>query len=200
MLEAQGYFTLAESLVEPRPPALVALGGFSGSGKSTLSARLASAVGPAPGARIHASDRIRKALHGVAPTKRLPASAYAPQVSARVYEAARRACAATLRAGHGCIAEAVFDRAEDRAAIEAIAKAAGAPFAGFWLDAPVEVLAQRIADRRDDPSDADEAVMRAQAARGNEEARWMRLNAALGIEAMAEEAILRLKAARPPMA
>ena len=196
LAEAQGYFALAEALVEPRQPLLVALGGFSGSGKSTLSASLASALGPAPGARIHATDRIRKALHGVAATDKLPPQAYAPQVTARVYAMERDACATTLRAGHGCIAEAVFDRAQDRAAIEAVALAAGVPFAGFWLEAPVEVLAQRIAGRRNDASDADETVMRAQVARGNEDARWMRLDAARAVEAMAGEA-LRLTSSSP---
>ena len=191
LAEAQLYFDLAENLMEPRQPLLVALGGFSGSGKSMLSAHLASALGPAPGARIHATDRIRKALHGVAATDKLPPQAYAPEVSARVYAREREACAVTLRAGHGCIAEAVFDRAQDRAAIEAVALAAGVPFAGFWLEAPVEVLAQRIAGRRGDPSDADEAVMRAQVARGNEDARWMRLDAGQGVEAMVGE-VLRL--------
>ena len=196
LAEAQGYFALAEALLEPRQPLLVALGGFSGSGKSTLSAHLASAMGPAPGARILATDRIRKALHGVAATDRLPPEAYAPEVSARVYAREREACAGTLRTGHGCIVEAVFDRAEDRAAIEAVALAAGVPFTGFWLEAPAEVLAQRIAGRRGDVSDADEAVMRAQVARGNEGSRWMRLDAAQGVEAMAGEA-LRLTAGSP---
>ena len=196
LAEAQGYFALAEALLEPRQPLLVALGGFSGSGKSTLSAHLASAMGPAPGARILATDRIRKALYGVAANDKLPPEAYAPEVSARVYAREREACAATLRAGHGCMAEAVFDRAEDRAAIEAVALAAGVPFWGFWLEAPVEVLAQRIAGRHDDASDADEAVMRAQVARGNEDARWTRLDAAQGVEAMVGEA-LRLTAGSP---
>ncbi len=191
MAEAQDYFALAEGLLEPRPPILAALGGFSGSGKSTLSARIAASVGPAPGARILATDRIRKALHGVAATDKLPPQAYAPEVSARVYAMQREACAATLRAGHGCVAEAVFDRAQDRAAIEAVALAAGVAFAGFWLEAPVSVLAQRIAARRGDPSDADEAVMRAQVARGNEDVRWARLDAAQGVEAMAEEVVSR---------
>ncbi len=189
LAEAQGYFDLAESLLEPRKPLLVALGGFSGSGKSTLAAHLASALGPAPGARIHATDRIRKALYGAAATERLPKAAYASEVSARVYGLAREACAATLRTGHGCMAEAVFDRAEDRAAMEAVGVAAGVPFAGFWLDAPVEALARRIAGRRGDPSDADEAVLRAQIARGNEDARWTRLDAAQGVEALAGEAL-----------
>ena len=196
LAEAQSYFALAESLLEPRRPLLVALGGYSGSGKSTLSAHLASALGPAPGARIHATDRIRKALHGVAATDKLPPEAYAPEVSARVYAMAREACAVTLRAGHGCIAEAVFDRAQDRAAIEAVAQAAGAPFMGFWLDAPVEMLAQRIAGRRGDPSDADEAVMRAQVARGNEGVGWMRLDAGQGVEVLVGEA-LRLTVPSP---
>jgi aminoglycoside phosphotransferase family enzyme/predicted kinase len=196
LAEAQGYFALAESLLEPRKPLLVALGGFSGSGKSTLSAHLASTLGPAPGARIHATDRIRKALHGVAATDKLPPEAYAPDISALVYAREREACAAALRAGHGCIAEAVFDRAQDRAAIEAVAQAAGVPFAGFWLEAPVEVLAQRIAGRRGDPSDADEAVMLAQVARGNEGVGWTRLDAAQGVGAMVGEA-LRIMALLP---
>jgi hypothetical protein len=194
--EAQAYFALAESLLEPRAPMLVAVGGFSGSGKSTLAARIASEIGPAPGARIYASDRIRKALFGVAATDRLPASAYAPEVSARVYDEARKACAATLRAGHGAIAEAVFDRAEDRAAIEAVAREAGASFKGFWLDAPVEALAPRIAARRNDPSDANEAVMRAQAARGHENVGWTRLDATQGADAVARQALDHLKGAQ----
>ncbi len=197
LAEAQDYFALAEALLEPRQPPLVALGGFSGSGKSTVSARLASALGPAPGARIHATDRIRKALHGVAATDKLPPEAYTPEVSARVYARERKACAATLRVGHGCIAEAVFDRAEDRAAIEAVALATGAPFAGFWLDAPVEVLAQRIARRRDDASDADEAVMRAQVARGHEGVGWTRLDAAQGVEALVGQVVCRTELIAP---
>ena len=196
MAEARGYFVLAESLLEPRKPLLVALGGFSGSGKSTLSAHLASALGPAPGARIQATDRIRKALHGVAATDRLPPEAYAPEVSALVYAREREACAVTLRTGHGCIAEAVFDRAEDRAAIEAVAQAAGVPFAGFWPDAPVEVLAQRIAGRRGDPSDADEPVMRAQVARGNEGVGWTKLDAGQGVAALVGE-LVRFMAPSP---
>ena len=197
LAEAQGYFELAESLLAPRQPLLVALGGFSGSGKSTLSAHLASALGPAPGARIYATDRIRKALHGVAATDKLPPEAYAPEVSARVYAREREACAVTLLAGHGCIAEAVFDRAQDRAAIEAVALAVGVPFAGFWLEAPVEVLAQRIAGRRGDASDADEAVMRAQVARGNEGVGWTRLDAAQGVETMVGEVVSRTEAFAP---
>ena len=195
--DAQGYFALAEALMEPHQTLLVALGGFSGSGKSTLSAHLASALGSAPGARIHATDRIRKALHGVAVTDRLPPEAYAPDVSARVYAIEREACAATLRAGHGCIAEAVFDRAQDRAAIEAVALAACVPFAGFWLEAPVEELARRIAGRRDDASDADEAVMRAQVARGDENVEWTRLDAAQGVEALAGEVVCRTELLAP---
>ena len=37
---ARVYLTLAESLLEPRPAALVAIGGFSGPGKSTQGALL----------------------------------------------------------------------------------------------------------------------------------------------------------------
>ena len=190
LAEARDYFALAEALLKPEPPRLVALGGFSGSGKSTLSARLAGDLGPAPGARIIASDRIRKALHGVAPTQRLAPEAYRPEVSERVYRQIFERCRATLQAGHGVFAEAVFDRPADRAAIAAVA--AGKPFMGFWLEAAPEILAARIEARRDDASDATAEVMRAQVARGAGEQNWTRLVATLSPDQLARDALHHL--------
>jgi hypothetical protein len=54
--------------------------------KSTLAAALA----PAIGARVLRSDVIRKHLFGVAPETPLPAIAYTPEVSGRVYDALRQ--------------------------------------------------------------------------------------------------------------
>jgi predicted kinase len=78
-----------------------------------------------------------------------------------------------------------------------VARAAGVPFAGFWLDAPGEGLAQRIAGRRGDPSDADEAVMRAQVARGNEGVGWTRLDAGQGVEALVGEVVCSIEPPGP---
>lgn len=177
LTEARAYFDLARALLRPRPVALVAIGGFSGSGKSTLAATLAPALGPAPGARVLSSDRIRKRLFGAAPTTRLPRQAYAPEVSERVYGEMRAEAARALRAGVAVAADAVFDRPALARAIEAVARDCGVPFFGLWLEGAREALARRISGRRDDPSDATVDVLDLQMARG-ERPGWHVLDAA----------------------
>lgn len=176
--EAEGYFDLAESLIKPRENALVAIGGFSGSGKSTLAATLAPRIGPAPGARVLSSDRIRKSLHGVTATDRLPSEAYAPAVSERVYAQMRMEAARSLSLGGAAIADGVFDRPQLATAIEQVARDAAAPFTGLWLTAPRDKMAGRIAARRNDPSDATPAVLDMQMAKGVAPDGWIRIDAA----------------------
>jgi len=166
--EARACLATARRALPPTPapaPRLFAIGGLSGSGKSTLASALAPHIGPPPGARVLSSDRIRKALFGRAAQERLPPEAYAPDVSARVYALMRERANACMRAGWSVIADAVFDRAEDRAAMADIARKAGAAFTGVWLEAPQDVLEGRVAARVNDPSDADLAVLAAQARR-----------------------------------
>jgi aminoglycoside phosphotransferase family enzyme/predicted kinase len=162
--EARSYVDLGRALLHAPAPRLVAIGGFSGSGKSSVAAALAARLGPPPGARVLASDRIRKRLHGVAAETRLPAEAYAPQVSARVYATAAGQAAALLADGVAVVMEAVFDRAEDRARLAALAAQAGVPFQGIWLQAPAETLVGRVTRREGDASDATADVVRAQLA------------------------------------
>src|SRR5437762_1106315 len=84
--EARRYLDLAVQFLRPRSCRLVAIGGLSGTGKSTLAAALA----PRLGARVLRSDVIRKQLFGVAPETKLPAGAYVPEASHRVYETDRK--------------------------------------------------------------------------------------------------------------
>lgn len=177
LTEARAYFDLARAFLRPRAVALVAVGGFSGSGKSTLAAALAPALGPAPGARVLSSDRIRKRLFGAAPTTRLPPAAYAPEASERVYREMRAQAARALSAGVAVVADAVFDRPALARAIETVAEDAHAPFFGLWLEGARDALAERIAARRDDPSDATVEVLDLQMARG-EAPDWHVLDAA----------------------
>ena len=83
--EAQQYLDLAQALIAPRAPCLVAIGGPSGAGKSTLAWRLAASVGPAPGAVVVRSDIERKRLLGVPSHRRLAPSGYTPSVMREVY-------------------------------------------------------------------------------------------------------------------
>ena len=150
-----------------RPPQLVAVGGLSGSGKSSVAAAAAHQLGPPPGARALSSDRIRKRLSGLPAETRLPDDAYQPDVSKRVDAKQARAAAAYLKSGHSVIADAVFDRPEDRRRIEAAASYT-APFKGFWLDAPLELLIDRVNRRVGDLLDATSSNTR-----GSEPSRTM---------------------------
>jgi aminoglycoside phosphotransferase family enzyme/predicted kinase len=174
---AREYLTMALDLLQPEAPRLIAIGGLSGSGKSTAALSLAPSVGAAPGALVLRSDEIRKALCGVAPLDRLGPAGYAPEVTQQVYRALGDRAAIALAAGRTVIVDAVFARPADRAAIEAVASSTSVPFAGFWLDAPVDVLLARTAQRRLDPSDADAPVVRQQLAAGIGSLSWRRIDA-----------------------
>lgn len=179
--EARAYLALAAGAMGDSRPVLVGVGGFSGSGKSTVAAALAPFIAPMPGARIFSSDRIRKAMFGVAPTQRLAPEAYRAEVSQRVYAIVREQARACLDARWPVICDAVFDRRADREALLDVVASLGVPFHGFWLEAPQETLAARIAARTGDPSDATVEVLRAQAAKltaSGEEIDWLPLEAA----------------------
>ena len=57
------------------------------------------------------------------------------------------------------IADATFLDRNQRAGLRDAARAAGVPFIGMWLEAPIDILAARIAARSDDASDATIAVL-----------------------------------------
>jgi predicted kinase len=176
--EARAYFDLATDLLKSADPMLVAIGGFSGTGKSTMASLVAPCIGAAPGARILNTDRIRKRMYGVPAEVRLPKAAYRPGVSQNVYAALRRDAAEVLGAGSAVVADAVFDRAAERQAIEALATSSGLPFRGVWLDAPETTLLGRVEPRRNDPSDATAQVLAAQIRRGSSKIAWQRIDAA----------------------
>ena len=175
--EARDYIDLAFSLLVPADPMLLAIGGFSGTGKSTVASQVAAHLGQPPGARTLNSDRIRKGMYGVSAEQQLPISAYKPDVSKRVYEKLRQHSAEVLATGTAVIADAVFDRPDDRLAIQKLAEDAGRPFYGIWLDAPEATALSRIAGRHDGPSDADAAVLAAQIERGCGTVTWQRIDA-----------------------
>jgi hypothetical protein len=157
---ARDYFALAQELIAPAKPQLIAIGGLSGTGKSLLARALAPDLLPAPGAVLLRSDVERKALYGVGETERLPQEAYAPEVTAKVYAAIEAKAQRVLAAGHSAVADAVFADPRERAAIKKAAGEAG--FRGLFLTAELGVRVSRVGARTGDASDADAAVARAQ--------------------------------------
>lgn len=170
--EARSYYELALSLLDPQHPRLIAIGGFSGSGKSTLASEIAPLVGTAPGARLIESDRTRKAMFNVTPEDRLPESAYAPEVSDRVYELMSERSANLLKVGCSIVADAVFDVPGRRRLFEHAAVEATAPFSGIWLQAKPETLKYRVNTRPKTASDATQGVLEKQLARGTDALNW----------------------------
>ncbi len=187
---AESLLAAAEAYLRPAPPLLVAIGGLQGTGKTTLARAIAPGLGASPGALVLRSDETRKRLAGLAPEERLPASSYTREASAAVYAALGEAAAVALTHGHAAIVDGVFLALSERDGIEQVARRAGVPFAGLWLEAPLGVLEARLASRTGDASDADAAVAREAASRETGPILWARLDAVSeGLAARAEAVV-----------
>jgi hypothetical protein len=189
LAEARAYLALAIRYLTDSPPArLIAVGGLSGSGKSTLAWALAGRLG----AVMLRSDAIRKGLWAVEQTEKLPAGAYAPEVTGRVYSAMLERAGMALAGGATVILDAAHLKPAERGRAEAMAAEAGVAFHGFWLDAPVERLKARVTARAVDASDADARVVEQQAGHDPGPIRWQRLGAEDRPQAIADMAMAAL--------
>ena len=192
---ARSYFDLARELLAPAPARLIAIGGFSGSGKTMVAEALAPHIGAPPGARIVESDRIRKAMHGVPPETHLPSKAYRPEVSDRVYREMSWRAGLIIAEGGSVVADAVYDREQNRQMIEVTARSAGVPFTGVWLEADPALLWQRVSERTTGVSDATLDVLSLQLDRKTGDIAWSRIDAS-GSKEDEVEAILALEAGK----
>jgi uncharacterized protein len=158
--EARDYFALAQRLIAPSQPRLIAIGGLSGTGKSALAHLLAPMIMPAPGAVVLRSDVERKALFGVPETEKLPPEAYSREVSKKIYTLLVAKACRIIAAGHSVIVDAVFASTCERSEINHMA--GGALFHGLFLTTDLATRSARLHARIHDASDADAAVARAQ--------------------------------------
>ncbi len=175
---ARSYFELARSLLADGTPRLVAIGGLSGTGKTTVAEALAPKLGVPPGARIVESDRIRKAMHDVPAETRLPDKAYRPEVSEKVYREVAWRTGMILSEGGTVVADAVFDKAENRKRVENAARERDVPFTGVWLEADPTVLWERVGSRAVSASDVTVDILSRQLERENDQTDWVRVDAA----------------------
>ncbi len=160
--EAGEYLKMALHALAPGTPRLIGVGGLSGSGKSRMARELAPHLGGMPGARVVRSDSIRKRLAGAKLLDRLGPDGYTPEMTDRTFEALFDEAQEGLRAGRVVIADAVFANPRHRQALVDIAGREDVKFTGLWLEAPPDVMAERIAKRKRNISDADAAVLEIQ--------------------------------------
>jgi aminoglycoside phosphotransferase family enzyme/predicted kinase len=179
---ARDYFRLAQRLIAPGPPQLVAVGGLSGTGKSTVARAIAPALAPPPGAVVLRSDVERKALFGKPETEPLPPSAYSADVNRRVYAALADKARRVTAAGHTAIVDAVFARADERAQIAAAARTSRVRFRGLFLAADLDVRVARLSARSNDASDADAAIAREQESYDRGVIDWAKVDASGELE------------------
>ncbi|HQZ38211.1 MAG TPA: AAA family ATPase [Vicinamibacterales bacterium] len=189
---AREYLELAAQVLAPGPCRVIAIGGLSGTGKSTLAARLAPRLGGAPGAVVVRSDVLRKVLLNRPLVERLGPDGYTAAVTEEVYRSALVRAADVLNEGWPVIVDATFLDARWRRAIGDVARSAGVPFTGLWLEAPPEHLADRLRRRTGDASDATEAVLFRQLARERGGIAWTRLDADGDPESVARAAFQAL--------
>ncbi len=159
------YLTLALALRRPAAPVLILTHGCSGSGKTLFTQSLLELTGAV---RLRA-DIERKRLFGLPALARSPQPVkerlYSSGAHEATYERLRAQAAVALDCGFAVILDATFlDRAERQRA-RLMAEAAGATFVIVDFQARDDTLRARVqqrAQRGDDASDADVAVLEAQ--------------------------------------
>lgn len=161
----ENYLTLANSYTQPQTPTIFITFGLSGSGKSWGSSRIADRFG-----FIHIrSDVERKRLAGMVATDREQSAfgegLYSQAMSNKTYRELARIADLLVRNGQSVIVDATFLKYKEREAFAQKAKNRNAQFAVLYFHADTQQLEQNIfarAQRNDDPSDADIAVLHQQ--------------------------------------
>jgi predicted kinase len=171
---ANAYLDAALAHLAPPAPRLMAVGGLSGTGKTTYARKAAPGFGASPGAVVLRTDEIRKRMAGVGPDEPLSRDVYTPEFYEAVYEAFFADAAAALAAGRSVVLDATFVQPALRARAEAVAREAGAPFEGVWLEGDPKLLAARIEGRAKDASDATVETLKMQLELDLGEIAWRR--------------------------
>ena len=162
--ELRGYIGFAQQLTQLRRGAVVITHGVSGSGKSHVTKDLADIL---PVIRLR-SDIERKRILGIEPTKDATGQgAYSQALTEQTYARLEDLTKLVVNAGYTAIVDATFLKLAQRNRFKAVAEMLQVPFVIIDCDAPVDILRQKILDRKcqvENVSDADLKVLEKQLA------------------------------------
>jgi predicted kinase len=163
--EYRSYIELAQAFAHSPRPALLITHGLAASGQSTVAGRLLEASGFI---RIR-SDVERKRLHDLAADmssgSAVDAGIYTSDATQATYQCLAALAEQVLTAGYCVIIDATFLQYWQRELFEQLAQHRRLPFIILDVQAPYDLLRERIHERQtraDDASEADLAVLQAQ--------------------------------------
>jgi hypothetical protein len=157
---AAHYYKLAWQYTKPRPGKLTLMSGLSGSGKSTAARYLARRTGA-----IHIrSDAVRKHLGGIPINERGGQDLYSDEMTAQTYGRLLELGIILADRGWDVILDAKFDRQNLRTDAIDRAQSHGLPLQIIYCTAPIEVLRERLQQRRGDIADATAELLSSQQA------------------------------------
>ena len=157
---AAHYYKLAWQYTKPRQGKLTLMSGLSGSGKSTAGRYLARHTGA-----IHIrSDAVRKHLGGIPLNERGGEDLYSDEMTAQTYGRLLELGIILADRGWDVILDAKFDRQNLRTDAINQAQSHGLPLQIIYCTAPIEVLRERLQQRRGDIADATAELLSSQQA------------------------------------
>ena len=157
---AAHYYKLAWEYTKPRRGKLTLMSGLSGSGKSTAARYLAGRTGA-----IHIrSDAVRKHLGGIPVNERGGQDLYSDVMTTQTYGRLLELGIILADRGWDVILDAKFDRQNLRTDAINLAKSHCLPLQIIYCTAPIEVLRERVQQRRGDIADATAELLNSQQA------------------------------------
>ena len=155
---AAHYYKLAWEYTKPRRGKLTLMSGLSGSGKSTVARYLATRTG----AIQIRSDAVRKHLGGIPLNERGGQDLYSDEMTAQTYGRLLELGIMLADRGWDVILDAKFDRQKLRTDAINLAKSHCLPLQIIYCTAPIEVLRERVQQRRGDIADATAELLNSQ--------------------------------------
>ncbi len=155
---AAHYYKLAWEYTKPRQGKLTLMSGFSGSGKSTIAQYLARHTG----AIQIRSDAVRKHLGGIPLNERGGQDLYSDEMTAKTYGRLLELGIMLADKGWEVILDAKFDRYCRRTDAINRAESCNLPLKIIYCTAPIEVLRERLQQRRGDIADATAELLNSQ--------------------------------------